>query len=124
MKTRKCQQGVTLPGLVFILLFIGFTAYTVLKLFPVYMENFTISSSLESLEQDPVKEYIGVGSVRSAVLKRFGMNNVHQVSVDDVIVIREGQFYNVDVDYEVVIPFFKNISLLVTFKNHAEVSVQ
>jgi len=124
MKTGKLQQGITLPGVAFILLLIGFTAYTVLKLFPVYMENFTISSSLENLEQDPVKEFNGAGSVRSAVMKRFGMNNVHQVSLDDIIVIREGQIYNVDVDYEVRIPFFKNISLLVSFKNHAEVTAQ
>lgn len=124
MKTEKLQQGITLPGVAFILLLIGFTAYTVLKLFPVYMENFSISSALESIEQESAKEYMGVNAVRSIVFRRFEMNNVRQVGSEDIIVTRDGQTYNIDVDYEVRIPYIKNISLVVSFKNHAEVSAQ
>lgn len=124
MKTGKLQQGITLPGVAFILLLIGFTAFTVLKLFPVYMENFSIRSSLESIEQEAAKEYMGVNSVRTVVFRRFEMNNVTQVGPDDVSVTRDGQTYNIDVDYEVRIPYIKNISLIISFNNHAEVSAQ
>ncbi len=124
MNTGKYQQGMTVYGVAFILLLIGFTTFTILKLFPVYMENFTISASLESLEKDPDQQFLGVMAVRSALMKRFGMNNVTQAGADDITITREGQIYYVDVDYEVQVPFIKNISLLVTFANHAEVTAR
>ena len=124
MKSRKHQKGITLFGFAFIMFLIGFTAFTVLKLFPVYMENFTIRSSVKSLEEERGNEYFGAFAVRQALLKRFGINNVSQVSADDVSVVRDGAIYNVDVDYDVRIPFIGNISLLVSFTNHAEVSAR
>lgn len=124
MNTGKYQQGITIYGVSFILLLIGFTSFTILKLFPVYMENFTIRSSVESLAKDPDEQYLGVSAVRSALMKRFGMNNVTQVTSEDISISREGQIYYVDVDYEVQVPFIKNISLLVSFTNHGEVAAR
>lgn len=124
MKTRNHQRGLTLFGFFFIMFLIGFTAFTTFKLFPVYMENFTIRSSLESMEGETGKEYLGAISVRDAVNRRFGINNVTQVGLDDISITRDGQIYNVDVDYEVRIPFISNISLVVSFTNHAEVSAR
>ncbi len=124
MKTGKYQQGTTIYGVAFILLLIGFVAFTTLKLFPVYMENFTINSSVESLASEAGQQFSGPLEIRNSLMKRFGMNNVTQVKYDDISVIREGSFYYVDVDYEVRVPFIKNIDLLVSFTNHAEVSAQ
>lgn len=124
MKTRNHQRGLTLFGFFFIMFLIGFTAFTTFKLFPVYMENFTIRSSLESMEGETGKEYLGAIAVRDAVNRRFGINNVTQVGLEDISITRDGQVYNVDVDYEVRIPFISNISLVVSFTNHAEVSAR
>lgn len=124
MKTGKFQQGMTIYGVAFILLLIGFLVFTILKLFPVYMENFTIRSSVESLQNDSAKEYMGAMDIRNALMKRFSMNNVSQVSHEDISVIREGQNYYVNIDYEVRVPFIKNISLVVSFTNHAEVTAR
>lgn len=124
MNTGKHQQGITLYGFAFILLLIGFAVFTTLKLFPVYMENFAVRSSLKSMEEEHGQEYAGALAVRSTVSKRFGINNISQVTSDDISVTREGQIYYVDVDYEVKIPYISNISLLVSFTNHAEVPAQ
>lgn len=121
MKLQKSQKGVTLASIAFFLLLLGFVVYTVLKLFPVYMEAFTVESSVKGLEADKNQDYMGAMSVRQAVFRRFTMNNVSNVSSDDIIVARDNHMYMVDVNYEVRIPYFKNISLLLTFENHAEV---
>jgi hypothetical protein len=121
MKLQKSQKGVTLASIAFFLLLLGFVVYTVLKLFPVYMEAFTVESSVMGLETDKNQEYMGAMSVRQALSRRFSINNVTTVSLDDISVTRENQIYMVDVNYEVRIPFFQNISLLLTFENHAEV---
>lgn len=121
MKLQKSQKGFTLASLSFFLLLLGFVVYTSLKLFPVYMEAFTVESSVKSLETDKNEEYVGPSAVRAALIRRFGVNNVRMVSLDDISVIREKNTLMVDVNYEVRLPYFKNIYLLLTFENHAEV---
>ena len=122
MKLQHSQKGVTMASLAFYLLLLGFVVYIALKLFPVYMDAFSIESSVKGLETDR-QEFSGAMSVRSALVKRFGMNNVSSVMAEDVVVKRVNQVYEVDVDYEVRIPFFKNIDLVVSFENHAEIAI-
>jgi DMSO reductase anchor subunit len=121
MNARKHQQGITLFGFVLTMFLIGFVAFTTLKLFPVYMEHFSILSSLESLEQERDKEFVGAAEVRNTLLRRFQINNVTQASKDDISIIRDGQIYHVEIAYEVRIPFLSNVSLVVSFNNTAEV---
>lgn len=121
MKLERSQKGFTLASLSFVLLLIGFVVYTALKLFPVYMEAFTVKSSVASLETDKNQEFSGPSAVRQALSKRFGINNITTVSLDDISVTSEKGMFIVDVDYEVRIPYFRNINLLLTFENHAEV---
>ena len=61
--------------------------------------------------------------MRSAVLNRFSINNLTVVNHEDVVVKRDDELYIVDVNYEVRIPYIKNIELVLSFKNHAEVDV-
>lgn len=121
MRLQKEQHGATLWSIAFILFLIGFAAFTTLKLFPVYMEDFSISSSLDSMEQDVAAEYRGVGSVQQGFMRRLGVNNVKVLKRDDVAVSREGDYYYIDVNYEVTIPFIGNVSLLLNFEHSASV---
>ncbi len=123
MKLQHSQKGVTMATLAFYLLLLGLVVHLALKLFPVYMDAFSIESSVKGMETDR-QEFSGAMSVRNTVLKRFGMNNVTSVVAEDIIVKRVNQVYEVDVDYEVRIPYFKNIDLLVSFENHAEIPIR
>lgn len=124
IKLKQSQQGVTLMSIAFYLGLLAFVVMTTLKLFPVYMESLTIESSVQGLEDDKNAEYMGVLSVRKALLKRFGINNVTIVTKDDISVVREDQTYLVDVNYEVRIPYMANIELVLTFENHGEVAAR
>ena len=76
------------------------------------------------MEGDKSREYLGAVAVRDTVLKRLDINNVNQVKKEDISISRDGGFYYIDIDYEVRIPFISNVSLLIDFKNHAEVSAR
>lgn len=121
VKTSRYQRGEGIWGVVFILFLIGFVAFTSLKLAPVYIEDFSIASSIEGLETDKNAEYRGALSVRKAVLKRFGINNVKAVGKEDVVITRDGDMYHIDVEYEVLVPYIANVSLLLTFNHTASV---
>ena len=103
----------------FILFMIGFVAFNVLKILPVYMESFTIESAVKSLETDRGQTFSGAMDVRNTLLKRFGINNVAIATKDDIAVVRENNYYLVEVDYEVRVPYFKNIDLLLSFTHTA-----
>lgn len=118
MKLQKSQRGATIWSVSFILLLIGFVAFTAMRLFPVYMEDFSITSSVESVVNDTTAEYRGARSVKQTLMKRLRFNNVKAVGSEDVSVTREGEYYNISVDYEVVVPYIGNISLLFNF-NHS-----
>lgn len=124
MKLQKHQQGITFIGIAFILLLIGFATFTVLKLFPPYMQNFNVASSLKGMEAENTREYMGARDVRDSVMKRLDINEVEQVGKDDISITRDGQIYLIDVDYEVRVPFISNVSLVISFKNHAEVDAK
>lgn len=124
MRLRKHQQGMTFFGLAFTLLLIGFVVFTALKLLPPYMQNFYVRGALQSTETDDAAEYSRAAAVRIAILKRLDINDVTQVKAEDVSVVRDGAIFNIDIDYEVVVPFVHNISLLINFENHAEVPAQ
>ncbi|MGM0594507.1 MAG: DUF4845 domain-containing protein [Pseudomonadota bacterium] len=121
MKTGTYQRGEGVWPVIFLLLLIGFVAYTVLKLFPVYMEDFSISSTMESIQEDQQKEYRGPISVREAILRRLRMNNVKRVGMNDVIVSRERGNYVATIDYKVVVPYIGNLSLMMEFSHTATV---
>jgi len=121
MKLKHTQKGITLFSLAFFLMLLGFVVFVILKLFPVYMDDMSLKSSLESMAKDTTVEYSAAIDVRSTVIKNLGLNNITQVSLDDISVKRDGDIYNINIDYEVRVPFIKNIDLAISFTNHAEV---
>jgi len=117
MRLNKSQSGFTLWSLVVLLLLLGISVFTTLKLMPVYMEDFCVGSALDSIQSDP-EEFRGALSLREAVFKRLAINNVTVVSKDDISIVREGPSYIVEITYEVIVPYMGNISLLLDF-NHS-----
>ncbi len=117
---NKYQKGLTIWSFSFAMFLIGFTAFVVIKLFPVYMEDLSVGTAVESLESEP-EEFRGALSVRAALIKRLEINNVTRVDKDKISITRDNQDYLIEVDYEVEVPFIGNISLLLRFEHSAVV---
>ena len=116
----KYQKGLTIWSFSFNLFLIGFTAFVVIKLFPVYMEDLSVGTAVKSLESEP-EEFRGALTVRTALLKRFEINNVTRVEYDKISITRDNQEYLIEVNYEVEVPFIGNISLILRFEHSAVV---
>ena len=119
MKLNHSQQGMTFWSVSFILLLIGFVVFNVLKLLPVYTESFTVESAVTSFETDSGQTFNSPYAVMNALMKRLSINNVTIVTRDEVSVTRENNDYLLDVDYEVRLPYFKNIDLVLSFHHSA-----
>lgn len=110
----KQEEGLTFISLLLVLAVIGFFAYIGIKLAPVYLENFSVKSSLKSLAEEE-SQGLAVGELRSRLLKRLEINSVTHVSESDIQIRTEAGSRTVSVQYEVVQPFYGNVSILLSF---------
>lgn len=124
MTHARLQQGMTLVSWVFVLLILVFLVIFLLRVVPAYMEDFSVSSSLKSLKEDSFGTYSTPEQVLSAILRRLSVNNVDNVTAEDIEISRTGATFNVNVEYEVREPFLFNIDLVLTFNHRLEVQAR
>lgn len=117
----KQQEGLTFLSLLIVLAVIGFFAYIGIKLTPVYLEHFSVTSSLQSLAEEE-SQGLAVGELRSRLLKRLEINSVTHVTENDISVTSEAGSKTVTVQYEVQEPFYGNVSLLISFEDSVTLS--
>lgn len=116
---RRCgnkQEGLTFLSLLIVLAVIGFFAYIGIKLTPVYLEHFSVTSSLQSLAEEE-SQGLAVGELRSRLLKRLEINNVSHVTEKDISIRSDAGSKTVTIQYEVQEPFYGNVSLLLSFED-------
>lgn len=118
MKFHKKQQGVTMITIVLGLLLLSFFVLIAVTLFPVYMENFNVSSHVSKLSQDANTKEMTRDEVKATLLRRFGIDDVKHVDRDDITISElEGGGYEIDVEYEVRKEFMGNVDLVIFFHN-------
>lgn len=119
--SRKKQTGMTGAAVIFILLVIGFFVFIGLKLFPVYMESFKVSSALDSLKSQTDLGKKPTGEIVKSLMRKLQIDDVESVTKKEVSIEKSQTGMTVYVDYEVVQPLFSNISLLVVFEKQVEI---
>ena len=109
------ETGLTTIGLVCVLMIIGFFALLVLKITPIYMENYQVKTLLSSLEKEPLTSR-SKREIISLIEKRLDINNIRKVSIaDHVEVLKRPEFVTITIDYEVTEPIMGNLEVLVYF---------
>jgi len=118
MMTRPSQQrGISLIGWAVILLVAVVLGTAALRMIPVYMEHNTITTAIRSLLQDSKTALMSPREVRDGLAKRFSINQVDVIGVNDLIITKEGGILKVSTDYEVREPLFYNVSIVMTFQD-------
>jgi len=112
----KKQSGVSLSGLLMVLVVLAFIALLGFKIFGPYKQFFTVQKIFKTLAADPeVKN----GGKREFVIawSKYAMTegDVNVLAADDIEVAREGKEVTISANYTVKVPLFKNISLMFDF---------
>ncbi len=115
------QRGLTMISWMVILLVGAIFAMMAIRLIPVYIEHFSVSSSLTSLMGDMDARGKSPTELQDRLFRRLDVNEVTSVNRDDVTITRDGPVTRVNVAYDVKVPFFYNIDFLVTFDDTVEV---
>ena len=121
MNSVHRQRGMTAIGWLVVLVFVGIVALAAIRLVPIYMEHFSVTTSLKSLTTEHTQTISGPADIRELLEKRLEINDVSHVNRDDVSISRAEGGYDVAIDYEARVPFLANIDFVVSFHNEVEV---
>ncbi|MCF6338266.1 MAG: DUF4845 domain-containing protein [Gammaproteobacteria bacterium] len=115
------QQGLTAISVVLILAMIGFFATIAIRLFPIYMEHFSVVSHLESLTEEADITEKTNGEILSTLNKRFSIDDVKNVTDENIFIERnkDGSML-IAIEYEVRTPALGNIDMVVSFVDEVE----
>lgn len=115
------QHGMSLGGLVLLLLLLAFMAYAAARIVPAYTEYWTLRHALaNSLETLPGQVAPTARGIRERFGKELRLNNIESVSVDDLALEATATGFKATVEYRVQQPFWRQIHLCLEFKAEAE----
>lgn len=121
MKPIHHQSGLTAISIVVLLAIGAFFIMLALRLAPIYLENFKVSSHLEKIANEAETKTMSVDEIIDKLFKRFNIDDVDHVTQDDVTVEQSDNGIIIHVDYEVRTPTFGNVDLVVSFAEKAEI---
>ena len=119
LATRK-QSGMTPTGTFIVIILVGFGIYLAMKIVPLYLEYFNVVSSINSLKDDPDLTAKSERQIRVLIQKRFEINDVKRLRVDDVKVVKSGGKLIVTVQYNAQTSIVGNVDLIARFHKRAE----
>ena len=116
MNTVKQQKGMTAIAMALILAMIGFFALLAIRLFPIYMEHFSVTSHLNSLAEDASIKGKSNKEILSTLKKRFDIDDVKNVKSENIFITRnKDKSMLIEVEYEVRTPGIGNVDMVVSF---------
>ena len=117
MKNNSHQAGLTLISWIILILLIGFVAMFGFRLFPIYMEYYSINASMNT-----AAHRIQVGEtpaqIRLSIDNLFTINGVNDVTPEKNVTISSPQADNtitLTLRYDERVSFIGNVDLLVHF---------
>ena len=109
------QNGLSFIGLLFLVVIAGFIVLLVLKLVPVYIEDWEIRKVLTEITQVPEFHDLTARQIRESFAKRAGIDNITRVHADDLNIASDNGNVTVGVDYSVKVPIIANVSVCIDF---------
>jgi Tfp pilus assembly protein PilE len=118
---RRQQRGMTLIGMVLVAFVAGIFVLAAIRLTPIYLEAMNVDSALKSMKRDLDGSNAGPGQIRTAMERRFNIDNVKSLTARDIKIERTANGYVVNASYESRAPFVANVYFLVDFNKSVEV---
>lgn len=118
MKKQQGSSGIFIL-IVIVLCFFGF--FTLLKVLPLYTQNWAVETVFENLKEDVAKNEYSNSQIQEMIEKRFGINDVSELT-QFVELTGQGSNIIIDMEYERRVPLVSNIELVATFNHYIDFS--
>lgn len=119
MRHPREQSGITLLGFLIVLMVVGFFAFLVMRLFPVYSEYYGLRQAMKAVAMEPGVTTKSPEQVKQLLDTKLYISYVTSVKKSHMRVTRQGGDYLLNVRYEVRGPLLYNLEYIATF-DHTE----
>ena len=119
------QRGMTMLGILAIVIVVGAWLYAGIRLAPKYLEYMRVASTLEKVRNEfdsnpGTTEFM----LRKAVERHFDIDMVGIIRSTDVEIDKDGSIFTMRATYEDTVPLAGNVSFLVEFDKSVEVAAR
>lgn len=119
------QRGMTMLGIIVLVIVVGAWVYAGIRLTPKYLEYMRIASTLEKVRDEYTAN---PGStelmLRKAVERHFDIEMVEVITSNDIEIEKQGGVFFMRAAYEDTVPLAGNVSFLVQFDKSVEVAAR
>jgi hypothetical protein len=119
MRHPREQSGITLLGFLVVLMVVGFFAFLIMRLFPVYTEYYGLRQAMKAVALEPGITTRSPEQVKQLLDTKLYISYVTSVKKNHMRVTRQGGDYLLNVRYEVRGPLLYNLEYVATF-DHTE----
>lgn len=120
-QTMNKQKGMTLISWLVVIAFIGFHFMLAIRIVPIFAEDHTISTFWKNLENDTALVGATPAKIRSAVMKKFRINNITALKQEDIKIKKASGHYLVTAEYEPRGKIVGALDFIATFKHEAKI---
>jgi hypothetical protein len=115
--TRASQRGVTLFGLMFWAILIGFGAYLVIRIFPTVNEYLTIQKTVETIAR---AQPATVAEARTAFDRQRDVEySISAIKGSDLIITKENDKVVVGYAYDKLVPIYGPVYILIKYEGRS-----
>lgn len=112
----KRQRGITLGGVFIFMIILGFGAYIGARVFPGYMEYWTLERILKNVLQQPDVKDLKESAIRNKFSKELQVNNMDPALNDDLQVEWVPNGVRLSIEFSMKKPFMGPVSLCMDFR--------
>jgi len=118
------QRGSSVLAMMLWLLVGALALVCVIRIVPVYIDDFTLSRVIGSLEGSDHLSDASSRDIRDSIASRLELENIDAVDADDMdIEVGDTQVF-IEFEYEVRTPFIANLDIVVGFEHYHELRIQ
>jgi len=115
MSARRNQSGMSLLGILCILLMLGFFAMNIIRMVPPYLEYLSVKDIIARIAMDPDNTEASPADIRRKLSNIFNTNQIYLLDPKDVeVYIKSGNTF-IDANYEVRLPVMWRIESILKF---------
>jgi hypothetical protein len=119
------QRGMTMLGIIVVIIVVGAWVYAGIRLTPKYLEYMRVAATLEKV-RDEFDSNPGTTEfmLRKAVERHFNIEMVTAITEHDIEITKEGGMFTMRAAYDDTVPLAGNVSFLVEFDKSVEVNAR
>lgn len=94
------QRGMTVIGMLLLIIVLAFAALVAMKVVPMYIQYYTVKSTIESIRKEPQVAQMSVTDIHNAIQKRFDIGYVENVTARNLKIRQDRGGRVLDLVYE------------------------